>query len=360
MTTIDTKRTGWMQLFSQSRAPTGFLTSLFQSRPGNRFSGEEVSFDVQRFDEEVAIAITPGSGPRQNKFDNFTNKKIVPPWYNEGMPLNVNDLLQRMAGHDPFSASYESYGADLVSKVNQGLGLLDAKIQRAMELQAAQVITEGTVTSVDENGDTIYTIDYNMKAAHKITAGTDWSNAAAGIITDLLTASGLVRTNGKARPGMALLGKDVVGYVLNNTEIKARLDNRRMELGTINPAYQASGAVYYGDLQVGPYRLELWTYPEEYKHPQTGNATPYIPDDYCVVMASNPRFDRVSAAVPLPIGPDPRVAKFLPGRLASDQFDVTPNAYCSADGKTLQIDLESRTLMVPTQIDSFVRIDTIA
>ena len=53
--TID--RNGWIQMFTQLRSPNGFLSSFFTPKPGAFYQGNKVSIDIQRFGEDVAIAV---------------------------------------------------------------------------------------------------------------------------------------------------------------------------------------------------------------------------------------------------------------------------------------------------------------
>ncbi|MNI79204.1 hypothetical protein D3C73_1356450 [compost metagenome] len=104
----------------------------------------------------------------------------------------------------------------------------------------------------------------------------------------------------------------------------------------------------------------MWTYPEGYKDPATGTWKTYIDADKVVMKSTQTRLDLVSAIVPLPLGPDPRVAALMPGRLIDDPMglDVTPNLWCTPDGKQLMAEINSRPLLVPVQIDGFGCLDT--
>ena len=54
------------------------------------------------------------------------------------------------------------------------------------------------------------------------------------------------------------------------------------------------------------------------------------------------------------------MASIMPGRMVSSEegFDVTPNLYCTPNGKQIMGELESRPLLVPVQIDGFGCLDT--
>ena len=354
-------REGWIQLFTQMRAPTGFLSRMFTIKPGGIYNGTKVAIDIERYGEEVAIAIKKCTGPNLNDFDIFTTKEFEPPAYGEAFPLDVCDLLNRMAGVDPFTAAYQEYSLAVSAKMARGFTLIGGKIDRAVELQASQILQTGILTLTDGAGATVYTLDFKPKATHFPTTGTAWSTVAtADPLGDLEALASVIRADGKIDPDMVIMGAVALKNFMRNADVLAQLDNRRIDIGEIAPEMVDSGATLYGHVWVGTYRMSIWTYPDTFTDPQTGLPVKYIADDKVVMKSSRTRLDMTSARVPLPLGPDPRVAGLLPGRLSSRPagFDVTPNVYATPNGKQIVGELESCTLLIPVQIDGFGCLDT--
>ena len=359
--TVEIKREGWLQLFTQMRRPTGFLSRFFTVKPGGIYNGDKVAIDVERYGEDVAVAIKKCTGPNLNDIDEFTTKEFTPPAYGEAFPLDVCELLNRMAGVDPYTAAYTEYAGQLVAMMAKGFRLIDDKISRAVELQASQILQTGILTLTNKTGDTVYELDYKPKATHFPTVGTAWSDTAnATPLNDIEDLAGVIRTDGKVDSDILIFGKTALRNFLRNDDVQKVLDNRRIDIGSIRPEMRDSGATFYGFVWAGTYRFEMWAYDEEYKDPQTGNPVKYIEDDKVVVMSSRTRLDMTSARVPLPLGPDPRVAGLMPGRMSSREgnFDVTPNVYTTPNGKQIMGELESRPLLIPVQIDGFGCLDT--
>lgn len=357
---VEIKREGWLQLFTQMRSPTGFLQRRFTIKPGGIYSGEKVAIDIQRFGEDVAVAVKKCSGPNLNDIDEFTTKEFTPPAYGEAFPLDVCELLNRMAGVDPFSAAGVGYSAQLGAKMAQGFMVVDDKITRAVELQASQILQTGKLALTDEDAATVYELDFKPKATHFPTVSTAWSTSATCTpLDDIRALADVIRSDGKVNPNRITFGDKAWSDFLNSDQVKAYLDNRRLEMGMVDPAMDDAGAVYQGRIWIGSYSYDLWTYPEEYKDPATGNPVKYIADDKVIVDSTRTRFDMTSARVPLPLGPDPRVEGLLPGRLSSreNSFDVTPNVYPTPNGKQIMGELESRPLLIPVQIDGFGCLD---
>lgn len=359
---VEIKREGWLPLFQQMRRPAGFLSRNFTVKPGGIYNGDKVAIDIERYGEDVAVAITKCTGPNLNDISQFTTKEFTPPAYGEAFPLDVCELLNRMAGVDPYTAAYQEYAGQLVAEMAKGFMLIDDKIQRAVELQASQILQSGTLTLTNKDGDTVYTLDFSPKTTHFPTVSTSWGQAGADPLGDLLSLANVIRADGLVDPDRLIFGESALTNFLRDDNVKAVLDNRRMEIGQIAPEMRDSGATFYGYVWVGTYRMEIWAYPGTYKDPQTGTPTKYVDDDNVIMLSTRTRLDMTSARVPLPLGPDPRVAGLLPGRLASreDRFDVTPNVYCTPNGKQIMGELESRPLLLPVQIDGFGTLDTTA
>ncbi len=359
--TVEIKRSGWLQLFTQMRSPSGFLSRMFTIKPGGIYMGDKVGIDIQRFGEDVAIAIKKCTGPNLNDFDIFTTKEFEPPSYGEAFPLDVCSLLDRMAGSDPYTAAGIGYRAQLVAKMAQGFALISDKINRAVELQASQILQTGILNLTDANGAITYTLDFKPKATHFPTVGVSWSSiATANPLGDLESLADVIRADGKVEPSRLFFGKVALNNFLRNADVTAVLDNRRIDIGSIAPEFDNSGATFYGHVWIGAYRFEMWTYPATFTDPATGNPTKYVGDDKVIMTSPTTRLDMTSARVPLPLGPDPRVAGLLPGRLSSRTagFDVTPNVYATPNGKQIFGELESRPLLIPVQIDGFGCLDT--
>jgi hypothetical protein len=356
---ISIDRKAMLPMYQELRAPRGFLQRFFTVKPGGIHKSNTVEIDIQRFDEDVAIAVTRCTGPNLNTFEEYTTKEFTPPTYDEGMPFDVCDLLQRMVGIDPYSAENIEYSAQLRAKLAQGWALLDSKIGRAVELQASQILQTGILTLINSDGDTVYTLDFKPKAAHFPTVGTSWS-AGGDKLGDLESLAEAIRANGKISPNMLLMGSTALKNFKADTEVQKFLDNHRMEQGELNPRFENSGSTRQGRVWVGDYEFSIWTYPETYTHPQTGLPTKYIDADKVIMLSDQTRLDMTSSVVPMPFGPDSRIANLLPGRLSSREagFDVTPNLSLTNDNKQLTGSIESRTLLLPVQIDGFGCLDT--
>ena len=357
---INSFATGWMALFRQMRRPTGFLQSFFTVKPGNVYNGKKVAIDVQRFGEKVAVALKSGTGSNLNDADIVTTKEFEPPAYGEAFPADVADLVERAAGVDPHTDAYNSYMGKLVGKIMTYFVLAMDMITRGVEIQASQILQTGKLVLIGHDGTTRYELDFKPKATHFPTVGTAWSSASSTKLDDLESLAEVIRADGKVDPDILIMGRTACRQFLADDEVQKNLDNRRINIGEIKPRQVGNGATYKGLVWIGDYEFMIWTYPEGYEAPDTGDFTKFVEDDKVIMLSSNTRFDRTSARVPLPLGPDPRVASLVPGRLVDRtmDLDVTPNLWCTPSGEQIMADLKSKPLLVPVQIDGFGCLDT--
>lgn len=351
---------GWLLLFRQMRAPEMFLSRFFSVKPGGIFSGDEIAIDIERFGEDQAGVIRRFTNVNMNTIDEFTTKKFIPPSYGEAFPVDVNSLLNRMVGVDPFSAAGMDYTAALNTKMALGFKKVWEMISRAIEEQAAQILQTGEMSLLGKDGFT-YEIDFFPKATHFPTVTTAWSNTAtASPLTDIQSLAAVVRQDGMVNPNLLIMGENSYMDFVLNEEVQKLFDNRRMLGNVIDPRLVDSGGSFQGHVFVGSYQFDIWTYPATRKSVDGSSISTFLDPDKVIMLAPTTRLDKVSARVILPLGPDPRVASFLPPRMTSveDGFDVTPNLYVSPDGRVLTGELLTNTMLAPIGIDQFACLTT--
>lgn len=357
MSTTATKR--MLAAYIQNAPPTRFLSGMFASPPRNFHDTEEVEIDIIRGEEDVSIVITDISGGyRMNAADLYTNKAFKPPIHKEAVTINANTLLQRVAGDDPFADV--TFQSRLTTRIMQSLPKPEEKIRRAIELQASQVLQTGIVDLKDENGTTLYTIDYKPKVTHFPNAAVTWGETNAVPLADLEGLCDVIREDGLANADMALFGADAWNEFIQDATVQALLENRRMTLGGIAPVDRGDGAKFMGTIEVGDCRLEMWLYSGRYKDPQTGVSTRFMSPEKVIVRDSAGRMDATFGAIPRIVPPDSRIVPFLPPRISNARggMDMFVNGWVDQTGENLSVGVGSRPLMIPTAIDTYGCLDT--
>lgn len=357
MSDLTTKK--MLAAYENEPDPTLYLSGMFQSPRSNFHNSEEVEIDIIRSEENVSIAIQDlSTGARLNSEDLYTNKGFKPPVHKEAGPINAHKLLQRMPGVDPFmSVDF------MANAIERGMRLgrkLQRKILRAIELQSSQVMTTGVVTLTDENGATVYSIDYKPKTAHFPTVSTIWSNTASTKLADIQSLADVIRSNGYS-PDLLVMGEGSYEYFIQDSAVLARLDNRRVAgNGIVALERMGNGGIFRGTIEIGNYHYDIYTYDGRYTHPQTGVSTKFLPDNKVIIRDSMGRLDATFGGIPRIGAPDPRLPAPLFSRISlpGQMLDLQNNAWITNDGETLWTQVGTRPLMIPTAIDSFGCLDT--
>lgn len=347
--------------FKQKIGAFMFLSSFFQTPPSNIVRARTVRIDVKRNGEKIAVDIVRGTGGRNNINKRFTSKEYAPPVYDEYTHLYEEELNDRQLGEDEYQTP--EYMAGVVARVTDDQSEIHDMVLRAIEYQASQVMFNGTITLQNNES-----LDFKQKATHQIIVGTTWANVAADALGDLQGACTVVRKDGKVNCDIAIMGETAIGHFLNNTAVKAILDNRRMERGQIvEPRFNTEGATFHGTISAGDYTLELWAYPQFYEVPEgyglanEGTLQPYVPADKVCVISSKTRFDLVFAGIPQLVNRvSPELAGMgITGVPQNVAGDFQPYAFTDDKKTCLEVGVRSAPLCIPTQIDGFAVLDVI-
>lgn len=352
-----------IEAYKQSAAPTRFLSGFFQSPARNFHNSEEVEIDIVRGDEEIAIAIQNlSTGARANSTDIYTNKSFIPPIFSEKFAINSFDLLKRMAGDTPFEDP--DFRASAIVRMFDSAVTVEAKIRRSMELQASQVLQTGVVTLIDSNGVAVYSIDYKPKATHLVTVGTAWDGVTPPITADISGIAEVIRNDGLADPDQLIMGINAYNAFVNDPAIKSQLDTRRIDTGGIQRSeVRGNGGTFRGQIDIGNYTYDIWTYGGRYNHPQTGVKTQFLDPAKVIVRASGGRLDATFGAVPnigSLLGGGNNPLSELPSRVQNGEggMDMFMNSWLTEDGTQLMGSVAARPLMIPTAIDTFGTLST--
>lgn len=340
-----------------------FLSSFFKSPPKNFHDQESVTLDIMRDDEDVAIVVTDlSTGARNNESTKYTSKGWTPPILWEKGSIQSFTKMQRQMGRTPFEDP--RFVADAIEESFRMYRKLENKLRRTVEQMAAQVFSTGQLTMTDAAGTTLFGLDFSPKADHMKTVSTTWAadGATGDPLADLASLAQVVRRNGKKNPDILVMGKTAFTRFLKFASVKELFNKEGFNLAGFNPVARGEDATFQGFINIGNYKFEIWTYEGFYRDPVTGNHTPYVADEHVLMLSSKGRLDLTFGAIPRIVAPDPRVASFMPGRIASASagIDINPWAYVSPDGTNVTIEVGTRPLTIPTAIDTFARLDITA
>lgn len=332
-----------IDVYKETTRPTGFLRSFFRVVENET---KELSIEVMRGTEKVAVDVLRGTEGNRNTFDRSSEKIFVPPYFREWFDATDLDFYDRLfgaAGGQVEVLTMQSW----LTKVAEKLRMLQDKIERAYELQAAQVFSSGVVTLV--NGDNI---DFKRKALSLVDlgAGNYWNQAGTKPIEDLKKGAKFIRTAGKSTGGVvnAVFGELALDAFLENASVKERADIRNFKLDDITgPQREATGGVLHGRVTIGSWECNIWSYPEF--RDVAGVSTPYINDKEVFMLPTMPNFVLGFASVPK-VFRDVSNAEF-PEFIGQERAAFVIGNYVDARTDKHVFDIKSAGLPVPTAVD---------
>lgn len=343
--------------YKESVLPTNFLRSFFREEER---SSLEISIEVKRTTERVAVDIFRGAEGNRNNIRRFTEKIFIPPYYREYMDLTDIRGYDLLFGQMEGTISDQTFG-DIMTQAREDMDEIQEKIERAYELQASQVFHTGILTL---NAGT--NVNFRRKAGSiaDLGAGNYWNEASVNPITNFVTAGNFIRQEGKAQGGIfnAIVGEDALQALLSNPNFIARADLRRVALDDVNMPVRISesvGSVFHGTISAGSYKFNIWTYAEFYEDRANSNAlTPYVESNVVIVLPMEPNFVLAYAAVPK-ITRDLRNAEY-PEFISNVQGKFVMGNYLDQRKESHIFDVKSAGIAIPVSIDKIYTMQVLA
>jgi hypothetical protein len=336
----------YMASYKERVPVAAFLMSFFSIMT---FATKSVSIEVQRGTERIAVDVIRGTEGNRNSFSKSSEKEFIPPFYNEYFDATSLDRYDRVFG-STFSDVPATIGY-LASDVTDKTLMLRDKIERAKELQCAQVFDTGVVTLL--NGDNI---DFKRKATSLVDltgAGGYWTTTTTDVEAQLVAAAEFIRRTGKnGTPEFNLVMSGSSWLLLKKTDyFKNTAAYNQVKLMDIRmPQTTSFGAGYHGQINAGAYTFNIWTYDEVYEASGSGTVTRYWNDKKAFVTPVNgTKFNLAHAGVPAILA-DTRNAEYSQ-YIANIATDYYLNNYIDPKRKAHIFEIYSAPLAVPVTVD---------
>jgi hypothetical protein len=325
-------------VYSERKKPTSFFRSFFRVEESDT---RNVSIEVERGSEKIAVDVMRGTEGNRNVFDKSTEKIFAPPYYREYFDITELDLYDSLFLAETVDAKVV---AKFVNTVAKKLRILQDKIERSIEKQCADVFEFGIVNIYAENT----TINYGRKSASLVDsgAGNYWATSTVNPYTQIEADIKFLREEGLSEGSVfnLILGSIAISDLYNNPFFKDRQDMSNLKLDAVAPPQaQAVGGTLHGELTVGAYRVRLWTYDGSYKN-EAGVRIPYMNEKKYILLPERPELVLAFAAVPQLVTDAVNIKKgqFIFGDYIDDR--ETAHVY----------DIKSAPLAVPVGIDQVV------
>ena len=313
------------------------------NRESDLFPTEEVLVEYREGNKKMAPAVLPRKGGITIEREGYKTNRYVPPYIAPQRPLTIDDLNRKGFGENLFSdrtpqqREAEILGQDLLE--------FDNMISAREEYIAAQaMLNNGYVLKhyADKYGageyeEWVIRFYEGQSNPGAYTPDADWDAEGGDIFGDLgamirlLTSKGLPATD-------LIVAPDVADVLLNNEKVKDFLNNRRMNLGNIDPKMLPAGAASLGTINVQGRNIEIFTYDETYEDETTGENTPYIPAGTVILTAPASGRSLYGAVTQLEQSDD-RFHTYMGRRV--------PKYLAKSDRDIREIKVTSRPLLIP-------------
>lgn len=249
--------------YVELRKPTTHMRGFFTRQT---YDTTAIPLEIQRDNDYAAVDVLRGTGGNMNKFDIWTAKTIVPPFYHEKFPMNSLRSYERIFGESATMTTTKARAA-LANEVAINIGKINSKIIRAEEIQCVQALETGVV--VLKNGDNI---DYKRRSNSLVDAdaageGGYWTNTAAAVEKQLQKAASFIREEGASAAGVFDITMPSQAWIaLQATDyFKTKANYKQVKLLSINSPVQSSvGSTYHGQISAGSFIFNIWTYDATY------------------------------------------------------------------------------------------------
>jgi hypothetical protein len=324
-----------VDVYQERIKPTSFLRSMF---PYEYSPTRYLEIDIERMGEKVSVDMPRKADGTRNAFSKMSNTVLDPPFWHEYFDMTDEDLYDRVLGSEGMIQA--PIMAELLNKVADRTATLQDKIERAKELQCAQALLYGIVSS-----NVTGPINFQRKAASMVDLSANggyWTSSGTNPYNQIEAGCTFIRTVGRTDDALynIILGNGALDSLLTLASFLTRQNLFNMALDTVVPPQRTEstiGAAYHGTLTAGSYKVQLWTYPQFYDL-NTGTldnptyvATPYIPNNMAILVPTKPRFKYGGAAVPqlidepgmVPVGQGEYfLREFLDRRLTSHEVHI--------------------------------------
>ncbi len=252
------------------------------------FSTDDVLMEFQDGNKKLAPFVAPRKGGMTILREGYTMERYTPPFIAPKRPLTVDDLNKRGFGEALFTQlTPEQRQAALIFKDMQDM---DDMIARREEAMASELLLNNKLIMKHYADDTSKYEEmviqfYSGSNPNTATLTTKWNESGANILGDLavlirkITSKGLPATDLVCAP-------DVADTIINDDKIEKFLDNRRYELGKVDPKLLPAGAALVCVLNVNGRYINVISYDETYTA-DNGTDTPFITAKYAILAAPN-------------------------------------------------------------------------
>lgn len=265
------------------QTPASLLVDIFFPQVPATSPSALIAVEYRKNGRRLAPYVVKGAHGVNVSREGSTMHFYQPPEVAPRRILTADDIRQRSFGENIQSGRHASERANQL----QAQDLVDLRnmIMNRKNQIAASILTTGkyTIEGYADDGKTVRADEVAFDWTQKITPTTTWDQAGATIYSDIKNASELIQENAGMIPTVAIVGKNVAEYLINNDEISKWLmvpNAANLSMMSFAPRYTQPQIMRIGIIQ--SLNLEIYQYTETYLNDK-GEVTPFIGENDVVI-----------------------------------------------------------------------------
>ena len=316
------------------------------------FATDDVLVEYRDGSKKLAPFVAPRKGGVTILRNGYHMERYTPPFVAPKRSLSADDLKKRGFGEALYTQlTPEQRQQTLILKDADELGEFITRREEAMA--AETMLTNGCIMKhiaddADESDE--MEIRFYSEGSNPATYAptTKWDAAGAKILADLGVMARMLTSKG-LRATDLICSPDVADTIVNNEVIQKLLDNKRYELGMVEPELLPDGAAIVARLNVLGRIISVISYDLTYTDDE-GNDKLYIPSGKCVLTA--PGAGRTAYGAVSQVEQSDGEFHTYAGRRV-------PKYVSSAEGNSRTLTISSRPLMIPNNKNPFIVADVL-
>ena len=263
------------------------------------FKTEKIMIDYDDGEGNLlAPFVVPRVGAVPMMRSGYNTYELTPPYIAPSRPLSIDDLKMRMAGESIVSTMTPEQRERQF--LIDDLAYLDRAITRREEWMCVNTMLDNACTmhhigdkenKPDDFTAQYYDGDVNPGVFQPSSAWDVGTASKRGTWYKDVAAQAASLVDAGRNVTDLIVGSDVAEMILSDPWVHTMLDNRRIEIGEVDPRWQPNGAVRIGRLNFGGIALDIFTYRGTYqeKNAETGELETkhYFPTTGALLAAPN-------------------------------------------------------------------------
>lgn len=236
---------------------------------GTVFPTKKVLIEYKKGNKKMAPFVIPRKGGITVEREGYTSMEYVPPYIAPQRALTIDDLNAKGFGESLYTTKTPQQRQAEV--LGEDLSELSDMIDRRHEWMCREIILKGEVImkhyaekyGVGTPVEKVLRF-YESAFENEYTPTINWGKAGCDIYGDLESMVEMLVNVGCPATDLNM-SADAYREFLKDTTIKELLNNRRMELGHINPKELPNGVTYAGTIVVFGKTLDIFIYAEQFE-----------------------------------------------------------------------------------------------